>query len=602
MSENRITTISQQLMQTPEIIENQPDINWKPKHKWFKTDGWGYLDTKFILRENMSVLLTGNKYTFCNKNMPDVVDFCTKIAHVTFNQKNPIMPNQLHIAAPPIINYTFFDAISHKISRISFENNERVMHSYGHTLQEMFKLKYGKFDRYCDVVVYPNSTEQVLSLIKLANEHNVVLIPYGGGTNVTQDLMLFSSEKRMIASVDLCRMCKVKSVNKKSMTACIEAGILGSQLEAELSKYGLCLGHEPDSIEFSTLGGWISTRASGMKKNAYGNIEDIVVNVKLVTSKGIFEKSGDWQRVSNGPDLTQIVLGSEGMFGIITEAVVKVCLLPEKKEYDSILFHDFETGVKFVECLAKQKVFPASVRLVDNTQVRFALAFKEENTSTLDALIEKLKRYFVSSVKGFKLDKFCLLTLLYEGTVAEVNMQMKIIESLASQYNGLKGGADSGIRGYFLTFVIAYIRDFVMEHNFIAESFETTVPWEKIIDVCREATEQINKSCKKEGVKTAPFVTFRVSQIYNTCATVYCYFGYSCEGLSDAIATYSIVENEARECVMKNGGSLSHHHGIGKLRKHFVPQIMTNVGLGVLKSIKKEWDPNNIFAVNNIIG
>jgi alkyldihydroxyacetonephosphate synthase len=112
--------------------------------------------------------------------------------------------------------------------------------------------------------------------VKLANKHNVALIPYGGGTNVTNSLLLSPKEKRMIVSVDMARMNRVRNVNLENMTATVEAGIIGVDLEKELEKYGVCCGHEPDSVEFSTLGGWISTRASGMKKNIYGNIEDIV--------------------------------------------------------------------------------------------------------------------------------------------------------------------------------------------------------------------------------------------------------------------------------------------------------------------------------------
>jgi len=141
-----------------------------------------------------------------------------------------------------------------------------------------------------------------------------------------------------------------------------------------------------------------------------------------------------------------------------------------------------------------------------------------------------------------------------------------------------------------------------MEHNYIAESFETTVQWGEILVVCKASTEQIILSCKREGIKTRPFVTFRVSQIYDTCGTLYCYFGYSCEGLDDPVGTYSRIENEAREAVMKNGGSLSHHHGIGKIRKMFVPKIMPEMVTNMLAAIKKEWDPKNIFAANNIIG
>jgi alkyldihydroxyacetonephosphate synthase len=150
------------------------------------------------------------------------------------------------------------------------------MHSHGATLEEVSALRYGEFKRYADMVVYPFTTEHCEKLVKLAVKHNVCLVPYGGGTNVTKALKLPAEDTRMIVSVDMGRMTAVKWVDKENRMACIQAGVMGSDLERSLKPYGVVLGHEPDSYEFSTLGGWISTRASGMKKNTYGNIEDVV--------------------------------------------------------------------------------------------------------------------------------------------------------------------------------------------------------------------------------------------------------------------------------------------------------------------------------------
>jgi alkyldihydroxyacetonephosphate synthase len=158
-------------------------------------------------------------------------------------------------------------------------------------------------------------------------------IPYGGGTNVTYALRLSENEKRMIVSLDMTRMNKIKWVNKSNMTACVEAGITGLELEEELQKFDLICGHEPDSAEFSTLGGWISTRSSGMKKNTYGNIEDIVQSITLVTPTGTYERYNKWPRVSHGPELTHFIIGSEGNLGVITEAVIRVREAPEKIKY-----------------------------------------------------------------------------------------------------------------------------------------------------------------------------------------------------------------------------------------------------------------------------
>jgi len=164
----------------------------------------------------------------------------------------------------------------------------------------------------------------------------------------------------------MTRMKKIKWVNKTNMMACIEAGIPGQELEEQLRSYGVVMGHEPDSVEFSTLGGWISTRASGMKKNYYGNIEDIVLNIKIVTSVGTMTKNSEWPRASNGPDLNHIVMGHEGNLGIVTEAIVRLRPVPDVKEYSSIVFPDFEIGIKFLEQVARSRIWPASIRVVDN--------------------------------------------------------------------------------------------------------------------------------------------------------------------------------------------------------------------------------------------
>jgi alkyldihydroxyacetonephosphate synthase len=155
-----------------------------------------------------------------------------------------------------------------------------------------------------------------------------VLVPFGGGTNAAQDLLLNHLEKRMIVSVDMTRMNKVLWVDKENMLTCVQAGMFGIDMDKYHEKFGVTVGHEPDSNEFSTVGGWVSTRASGMKKNVYGNIEDIVQNVKLVTSIGTMTKLGNHARISGGPDLTHIILGSEGNLGIVTEAVFRLRPMP----------------------------------------------------------------------------------------------------------------------------------------------------------------------------------------------------------------------------------------------------------------------------------
>ncbi len=144
-------------------------------------------------------------------------------------------------------------------------------------------------------------------------------------------------------------------------------------MEKELLKHNLCTGHEPDSYEFSSLGGWVATRASGMKKNVYGNIEDLLVHVKMVTPKGTVQRNCQVPRISSGPDIHHFILGSEGTLGVITEVTLKVRPIPECQKYGSIVFPDFESGVLFMREIAKKQLKPASVRLMDNEQFIFGI-------------------------------------------------------------------------------------------------------------------------------------------------------------------------------------------------------------------------------------
>src|SRR6185369_8354279 len=172
-------------------------------------------------------------------------------------------------------------------------------------------------------------------------------------------------------------------IDRENMMACIQAGAVGRHIMAELKKFSLTMGHEPDSVEFSTLGGWIATNASGMKKNRYGNIEDLVLDVTVATAAGSLQRTSASPRESVGLDLRRLMFGSEGTLGIITSAVVKIFPLPEVQEYGSVLFPSFEDGFKFMYALAREGEAPASVRLVDNLQFQFGLALKPKSTSAL---------------------------------------------------------------------------------------------------------------------------------------------------------------------------------------------------------------------------
>ena len=177
-----------------------------------------------------------------------------------------------------------------------------------------------------------------------------------------------------------------------------------------------------------------------MKKNKYGNIDDILINVKVVTPLGTFTKLQNCPRVSSGPDINEFILGSEGTLGVITEAIVKVRPTPKKQCFDSIIFHDFEVGIQFMYDVGMSRCWPASIRLVDNTQFQFGLALKPEQTNSFQIFVDSAKKYFVTQIKHFEPSKMAVVTIVYEGSENEVNNQQTVIGQLAKKYKGMRAG------------------------------------------------------------------------------------------------------------------------------------------------------------------
>lgn len=358
----------------------------------------------------------------------------------------------------PILNQAFISCIQQTSIAYSLKDADLVFRAHGHTVHEAFILTSGSFVRIPDLVIWPKTTGDVMEIVKLAVRHNVAIIPFGGGTSVSGGLECPVHEKRMIVSLDTALMNRCLQIDESNLTATFGAGITGKDLEEYLAQHGLCTGHEPDSFEFSTLGGWVATRASGMKKNVYGNIEDLMLHAKMVTAVGVVERNCVVPRISCGPDVHNMILGSEGTLGVITEVTIKLRPLPECRKYGSIIMPNFETGISFMREVARRQLKPASIRLVDNEQFIFGQALKPEIESFVTEFFDYMKKLYVTKWKGFQVDQMCVVTLLFEGSQKDVQSLEKETLELGEHFGGLSAGEENGKRGYMLTFVIAYLR------------------------------------------------------------------------------------------------------------------------------------------------
>jgi len=562
---------------------------------------WGFSDTEFVVREDGAVELTGNRYLLSGYRMYDFLPYVESVLGITLDLKDIKQEVVDKPIDPPVRNEPFCQALeaSIKSDQLSFDDPDRLLHSHGQTTtDEVYRVLYERLARCADAVFYPENEADVETVVKLAKTHDVCLVPYGGGTSVSSSLTLPENEDRMIVSVDMRRMNQIEWIDEENMRACVQAGIRGMDLEEQLRAQGFICGHEPDSIELSTLGGWIATNASGMKKNRYGNIEEVVEKITMVTPLGTVEHTAALPRVSMGIQPQLMTFGSEGTLGIITRAVIKIFRRPEVTRYGSLVFPNFELGVAFLHALSKTDFIPASIRLVDNIQFKFGMALKGRPDG-FGAVLEKVKKLYLLNVKGFEANKMVAATIVVEGTQDEVDYQQSHLNKLASKYHGIPAGSDAGRRGYMLTYAIAYIRDFVSQFHVIGETFETSVPWSKIHDVCKAVEERAAEQHKLHKLPGKFYVSYRVTQVYHTGVCIYFMYGLYTKGVAQPEVVFGKIEKSLRETILAHGGSISHHHGVGKLRAQFVHQTMSEPAIKLLKGIKQSCDPTNVFGIRN---
>ncbi len=563
-------------------------------------DGWGFRDSAFSVTADGHVQMRGARYVISGKKLPRLLPWMSRVLGVELDPHESAPSNYPPPVTDPVENAVFIERLRNILEPEQLDTRPeiRLRHGHGRALEDVWAVHHRGPARVPDLVVYPHSEDEAALLVRTACEHDVVLIPYGGGTNVSDALRCPEDEKRMIVSVDLKELNRIRWIDPVEQTAYVEAGAVGQSIQDVLAEHGYTLGHEPDSVELSTLGGWIATNASGMKKNRYGNIEEIVLDVTAVNCDGELVRSCVGPRESVALDLRGLLFGSEGNWALITSATVKVYPLPEVQRYDSVLFHSFEDGVEFAYELTRSEVpTPASVRLVDNLQFQFSQALKTEDEGS--GLIARLQKWLVMRVYGFDPARMVACTLVFEGSRATVGRQRKEIRRLARRHRGMVAGPSNGKRGYALTFAIAYIQDFALTRYIVAESFETSVPWRDVLPFCERVKAKVHSEHAQRGLPGRPFVTCRVTQLYPAGVCIYFYLAYYSKGVEQPAAVFAELEHAARDEILAAGGSLSHHHGVGKLRAGFLDRIHSEASLTVLQRVEGALDPGNVFALAN---
>ena len=492
--------------------------------------------------------------------------------------------------AEPIANARFLAELRGTLEdeQIRDSREERVIHAYGKGFRDLFRMRRGLAERAPDLVVYPENENDVVATLRAAADHDVVVIPFGGGSNIAGCLERMDAE-RMAVSLDMGRMQRVREVDAKSLTARAEAGVFGPDLEEQLGAQGMTLGHFPDSFLHSTLGGWIATRSAGMQSDKYGKIEDMVVALRMVTPEGVLE-TRVVPKSSNGIDVNRLCVGSEGTLGVITEATMQVHRQPERRVVPAFLFRDFEEGLEGIrECRLKECT-PAMVRLNDPDKTALSVAFKPKASRLAQAVSRAFKGYL--RAKGFDLPRACLMLAAFEGDKDDVARQLQRVEKIYRKFGGVSLGTSGGKSFEATKYDFPHIRDYLLEYDVTTDVSETATVWSNLMPLYRATMEAIRAGGAGSGVPT--WAGCHISHTYHSGASLYFTFGFK-QQRGREMEQYLRVKRAAQQSFMDHGATLSHHHAVGTEHLPWLAADISPVGVAAVAAIKRGLDPGNIM-------
>jgi len=481
--------------------------------------------------------------------------------------------------------------------RIALSTEEKLSHTYGKSYHDLVRIRRKVFPEVPDAVLYPNSEEEIQAILAWAIENRMALVPWGGGTSVTGGVeATHGARHRGLVVVDFRRMDKVLAIHKASLVADVEAGILGPKLEKELQEEGLTLSHYPESFEFSTLGGWIAARAAGQQSTRYGKIEDMVESVRLLTPRGLLQ-TPHLPAAANGPDLARLVIGSEGILGIITQARVRLSPVPERKLYTAALFRSFEDGVEAMRRILQSGLKPATVRLSDAEETDFIFSLRKGKSSSLASALQNLGLGWVEK-RGFHPKKRSILILGLEGIAENVKIELKAIRQILRSFPVLSLGESIGQEWYRHRFENPYLRDVLMDYDILVDTLETATEWDNIWSVYTSVRDAVKKTYNQLRIKGV--VTAHLSHLYRTGSSLY-FILLATPHVGRELEEWWEIKKAASEAIIAARGAISHHHGIGLDHRPWLEREIGEEGLRLLRNLKEAVDPERILNPGKLL-
>ncbi len=469
---------------------------------------------------------------------------------------------------------------------VSTDALDRVVHTRGKSLRDLVRQRRGDMPRLPDAVVRPGDEPAVEALLKAALEADAVVIAFGGGSSISGSVEAEPGERRPVLSVDMTRLDQLLDIDPTARLARVQAGVYGPDLERQLGARGWTFGHFPDSFTHSTLGGWIATRSSGMQSDRYGDIADLTRGLRMVTPTGTMAVR-PVPSTSTGPSVREMVLGSEGRLGLITEATIHVRRIAPERRILGYLFPNWREGLAAMRDIAASEAEPSVTRVSDAPETVFSFATRKASTP-VDKLKSKALQLFLKR-KGWDLEQMCLSFIGYEGTKTNVKVQRALTERIVKAHGGLCIGSSPGELYDQKKFDTPYIRDFLLDRGAPADVSETSAPWSELGNVYDAVMAAGHGAFRELGVPG--YLMCHLSHSYHAGACLYFTFAITPSGKRDSLEEYDAVKNAIQQAFVDNGATLSHHHAVGTEHSRWLEQDISGPGVRMVEALLHGTDP-----------
>jgi alkyldihydroxyacetonephosphate synthase len=449
------------------------------------------------------------------------------------------------------------------------DDEARIRHTRGKSTPDLLRLRAGDATAAPDAVLMPGSHEEVLGLLRVCSDHRVAVVPFGGGTSVVGGLAPATARFAGVIALDLRRLDALLDLDEVSRVAELQPGLRGPQAEALLAERGYTIGHFPQSFEYASLGGFAAARSSGQASAGYGRFDELVMALQVATPAGSLT-AGRAPKSAAGPDLRQLILGSEGALGVVTALTVAVAPAPERRVYEGWRFGSFSEGLTAVRSLAQDGPRPTILRLSDEAETALNLARPSELAA--------------GSSPG------CLAVVGYEGAAEEVEARRARVTARLDAAGG-KPDPEAGEEWARDRYRAPYLRDALLDAGALVETLETVAFWSALPTVYEAVSNALRTTLSAQG--TPPVILCHVSHVYPSGASLY--FTVGAAQTDDPVAQWAAAKTAAGDAILSAGGSITHHHGVGTDHVPWYTREVGELGIQVLQAVKAQLDPAGIM-------